>query len=76
MNAINAHTGQLIDGPVDGISVTCESGKIPTVTTTQLILDGGTKIQVITGSYFWNEEKKAYLWNLETVTFPERAIAE
>jgi hypothetical protein len=76
VNAIIAHTGQLIGGPADGVSATCESGKIPAITTTELILDGGTKVQVMTGSYFWNEEKKAYLWNLETVTFPERAITE
>lgn len=76
MNAIIAHTGQLIGGPADGVSATCESGKIPTITTTQLILDGGPKVQVMTGSYIWSEQKKAYLWNLETVTFPERVLVD
>lgn len=76
MDVNSVHTGPLVGGPMDGNVVTCESPKIPVATTNIVILDGGIKIQNMTGSYLWSGEKESYLWNLETITFPERTIAD
>jgi hypothetical protein len=72
MNAIIPLTGYLVEGPADGNLVTCEARRIPTMTRTYLVLDNSTKIQVTEGSYIWNDEAKAFIWNLESVAFPAR----
>ncbi len=76
MNAVVPLTGILVGGPVDGNQVTCESKRILTTTETRLLIDNGIKVQTIQGSYIWNESDKTFVWNLESIAFPERPMED
>ncbi len=70
------YSGILMGGPVDGNRVTCESRKIATVTETRLLIDNGIKLQRIRGSYHWSDKEEAFVWELESLAFPERTVKD
>ncbi len=70
------YSGILMGGSVDGNRVTCESRKIATVTETRLLIDNGIKVQRVQGSYHWSDKEEAFVWELESLAFPERTMKD
>lgn len=71
MNATASYTGFLVGGPSAGNLITCISNKIPVIDRTELDLDGDVKLQIVKGHYIWDEISRSFIWNIETVNFPD-----